>query len=641
MPGMACKLYSYDYTGIFNLFARLKFLFILHYNIFMKNISKYTYHILFFLIGVISLIYIMNVRWDNFKSNEWEITVSGDGVGYYEYLRAIFIHHDLSWSYMFSGQNHVPEVLSYHGYLNKLDNGTYVDKYTAGTAFLIMPFFLLGYLFSAVFGFELNGYSQISMVFLSISALFYLLLGLYFLKKILEFYGIRRFGIISILLVMVFGTNLFFYYTMVPAYSHVYTIAMLSAFIYYSIQVFHNFHHRYVILSALFLALAIFIRPTNIIVLMALPAISQNWKNFSSGLSNIFSSGKALIISIILLLAIPGIQLILYYLQTGHFLVWSYQGEGFNFSNPRILDVLFSYNKGMFLYIPLTFIAFAGAFIKIRSKTFERAGFLIFFVFIFYFFSCWSCWNTGASFGNRFLLDYYPFFAITLGFIFLEIEKRKLIYSAFTSLLIILLVFNQIQIYQYNHHILNHADMNKEAYFETFLKTSKRYYKITEKPKLDLSKVKDSLVVNTDFDHEISGDFQVKNLEIKKYENGSSSLMAYVTKATKFLFIDSLQNLNPENTMTFVKISFSAIAPDGLDHSSYVLTYVTDAKKVYSWDKQYIYQYISRIRHKSKTFEFIRTLPITDDGKGVFGVAVASEETPFYIDDFKLTFYNY
>ena len=48
----------------------------------------------------------------------------------------------------------------------------------------------------------------------------------------------------------------------------------------------------------------------------------------------------------------PAILLSLYKISVGHFLVYSYGHEKFDFINPHLLGFLFSYDNGMFLYIP-------------------------------------------------------------------------------------------------------------------------------------------------------------------------------------------------------------------------------------------------------------------------------------------------
>ncbi|MCB7372887.1 hypothetical protein LI003_23625, partial [Bacteroides caccae] len=67
---------------------------------------------------------------------------------------------------------------------------------------------------------------------------------------------------------------------------------------------------------------------------------------------------KAAIASGLLIALIPAIfQLIIYRWGTGEFIVYSYTKEGFNFLHPEIIKVLFSYEKGLFVYTPICFFS--------------------------------------------------------------------------------------------------------------------------------------------------------------------------------------------------------------------------------------------------------------------------------------------
>jgi hypothetical protein len=54
------------------------------------------------------------------------------------------------------------------------------------------------------------------------------------------------------------------------------------------------------------------------------------------------------------------LQSIIYYLQSGYFFVYSYGREGFNFLDSHMIDILYSYKKGLFVYTPVTLIAMYG-----------------------------------------------------------------------------------------------------------------------------------------------------------------------------------------------------------------------------------------------------------------------------------------
>src|SRR5579885_1312571 len=81
-------------------------------------------------------------------SNLSRPTIRSDGEGYYLYLPAVFIHHDLSmkWTQPLWGQSlqlvDHPDLANEWNGLFAYKPGIYLDKYPVGLAMLWLPFFL-------------------------------------------------------------------------------------------------------------------------------------------------------------------------------------------------------------------------------------------------------------------------------------------------------------------------------------------------------------------------------------------------------------------------------------------------------------------------------------------------------------------
>jgi len=109
-----------------------------------------------------------------------------DAFGYYIYLPAIFIYHDvheLKWfgeadkKYNLSGGN------VYQAHLQ--DNGTYVFGYTGGIAILEAPFFFAGHFIAGILKYPQDGFSPPYQYAIAYGLLLYSFISIFLLRKIL------------------------------------------------------------------------------------------------------------------------------------------------------------------------------------------------------------------------------------------------------------------------------------------------------------------------------------------------------------------------------------------------------------------------------------------------------------------------
>ena len=96
-------------------------------------------------------------------------------------------------------------------------------------------------------------------------------------------------------------------------------------------------------------------------------------------------------------------QLFYWKAAVGSYFVDAYfnPGEGFDWSAPHTLQVLFSFRKGWFIYTPLMLIATI-AILLLRKRWPEAfPAVLVFFLVNLYVVSSWSCWWYADSFSSR------------------------------------------------------------------------------------------------------------------------------------------------------------------------------------------------------------------------------------------------
>ncbi|OFY86101.1 MAG: hypothetical protein A3F72_06520 [Bacteroidetes bacterium RIFCSPLOWO2_12_FULL_35_15] len=427
----------------------------------MKLFNK----LILFIIVSIVLLCSSNIQW---SKNNWKSIIGADGKGYYAYLPATFIYHDLNFSFFDSIEKKYPNPNTYYDYrINQ--NGKVADKYFSGTALAMMPFFFMAHSISKAFGLDADGYSKIYFIFINLSGIFYLFIGLFYLKKIFIQYKASD-GLISFLLIAItFGTNLFYYSVKEPSMSHVYSFAFITLFIYSLHNYFILPGKRTVFVLAVLLGIIVLIRPVNGIVILIAPFIAGDKNKFSVGLQFLKQQLITTVGASFLFLAIISIQLVIYKIQTGSFWIDSYGSEKFNWLDPHPIDFLISYKKGFFLYTPLAMIALLGLVQLFKKSKFQFYSLLTFLTILLYVLSSWWNWWYGGSFSSRVCVEYYAILGLLLYYTydFLRAKWSKIIFS---SAIILLIAVCQIQTYQYRYYFIHWEKMDKEHYWNVFLR---------------------------------------------------------------------------------------------------------------------------------------------------------------------------
>jgi len=400
--------------------------------------------------------------------------ISADGIGYYEYLPSLFIHHDLN-------RKDIPVDVNHSKYTRVSELDMYVDfkdrwvnKYPSGTALLQSPFFLATMAVTERTNTTDDGYQQAFQKSVFYAALFYLFSSLVFLKRLLLSYSISTPIIILSQVLLVFATSVLNYVNFEAAFSHIYSLFAISAFLYVARIYFTQKKLSYFLWACLLLGLIFILRQVNILIFFFLPFVAGSWSTFREGVVLLFKEKKHLIIGIVLFFSVALIQFYLWYLQTGHFWVYSYQGESFDFSNPELFNILFSYKKGLFVYTPILLFSILGVFYFVFKKEYFLFGsWIIFFGLLTYILSSWWSWYYGCSYGLRAYIDYYPIFFIPFALFLNQINRKSAIVLGLMSFLTI--PISVIQTYQYKEYILHWIDMDKEKFWKVFLETEDQF----------------------------------------------------------------------------------------------------------------------------------------------------------------------
>jgi hypothetical protein len=423
----------------------------------------------------------------HYFGNEDKI-IQSDGAGYYDYLPSIFIHDDFNRKDSNINQSNA----KYNRFQNLIcyvviKDEFFANKYPIGTALLEAPFFAGALNYERGQSDNITGFEYSFHYAFYLSTLFYLFLGLIFLYKLLQLYHIDWKIIALIQFLIVFATSTLNYATYESSFSHIYSLFAINAFLYFSKSFFLRFKLKHFILASLMLGIIMLIRQINVLVILLLPFIAGTYPNLKTAFETLLKKPLSILYAAILVISINAIQLIAWYYQTGDFIIYSYQNEGFNFLDPQLINILFSYRKGLFIYTPICLIGTAASIIfLIRKEYFLFFSWLGSFIILTYIFSSWWSWYYGGSYGLRAYIEYYALFFIPLAI--LINSKNKFIKLTLIAFGLLSIPITIIQTYQYKEYILHSVDMNKQLFWDTFLETDERFRGYSYKKHYDLNK---------------------------------------------------------------------------------------------------------------------------------------------------------
>jgi len=394
-----------------------------------------------------------------------------DSIGYYNYLVVSFIYEDIGLDFV----RHNKKLLKKRLWYWVGADGQKIFKYSLGVSLAEMPFFLIAHQLAIADGNVDEGFADIYRLSVLCSAIFYLLLGLFYLFKILKPYFEEK-SIFWTIIILALGTNLINYVIREPGMSHVYSFCAIAAFIYYSLRYWESPNMKTLITISVIAGLIALVRPFNVIVLVLFPLLNlSSFKELKGRFTHLIHNPKRFLLAIALFILIFSPQLIYWKLVSGDWFVDSYvKNESFFFNDPKIIDGLFSYRKGWLLYTPLMILFFLGLFNKhsfVKRNRWLSIGFFLMSCYLI--FSWWSWWY-GGSFGARPLIDYYPLFAIFIAAFLNHLLNLNLWVRRSVYLIIILLIgLNLFQFYQFEKGLIHHAGMTKKSYWMVFGKLDK------------------------------------------------------------------------------------------------------------------------------------------------------------------------
>lgn len=427
----------------------------------MKNLKSLlsSFFIIFILLG-------FRLFYSDINSGKELNILNWDALGYYIYLPGTFIYEDLTdlaW---------YPEIEKKYGASgggffyqgHKQASGKYVFKYLGGVAIMQTPFFGLAHLYAKITSQEADGFSKPYQYGIALGAVFYAVISIFLFRKLLlKFF---RDEVVAFTMLLLFLASNFVQYSAIDgALSHAYIFPLYVLILYATCQWHLRPSRKWAALIGLVIGLSMICRPTEFIMIF-IPifwdmhnkeATKNKWDLVTKNYSHLLIAAIFGLIGIL-----P--QLIYWELATGHFIY--NVGSKWSFLSP-FFRVLFGWEKGWFIYTPVTIMFVAGLFFM-KNFPFKKSV-IVFCILNIYIIISWFHWRYGASYSTRALVQSYPVFGLALAGLIHYLNQFKWKY-AFWILTPYLIFVNLFQTWQYSEDILHSDHMNRKFYSQIYLK---------------------------------------------------------------------------------------------------------------------------------------------------------------------------
>ncbi|GAB4402959.1 MAG: hypothetical protein OHK0039_01500 [Bacteroidia bacterium] len=403
-------------------------------------------------------------RWNNTGT---EATLSWDVFGYYLYLPAYFIYDDLGGLAFRDAifQQYQPAADFHHA--AQQPDGSFVMKYPVGMAAVYLPWFVVGHLWASLSeAYPADGFSRPYQWAVSWGCIFYAWLGLWVLRRFLLRY-FRDIEVAIVLGVLVLATNYLNYVSYDGAMPHN-VLFTLFALLLWLAQQWHD-RPRLWVAGAMgaVVGLATIIRPTELmIVLVPLLWGVFDRASLQAKLRLLWDQRLHVLTLIGGMVLLGAVQMLYWKRYAGSFLHYSYGEFGFDWLRPHILDGLFNYRKGWFIYTPVMLLAVAGfvpLYRRYRPQFWMVALFTAINIYVVF---AWEIWWYGGSFGARPLVQSYALLSLPLGSMIALLLSRR--WLAIGGMVFVLLCADLNLLMTWQAHASDsgwHAEAMTRAYF--------------------------------------------------------------------------------------------------------------------------------------------------------------------------------
>jgi hypothetical protein len=353
--------------------------------------------------------------------NPW---VRGDGVGYYAYVRALIVDHNLNFEQDWKDGNSTFAAgrLDANGQVRAdqySSTGHIENHFSVGPAILWAPFFAAAHgvvLAADRLGAHIpaDGFSRPYRVAVGLATAFYGFLALWLGYDLARRYVDQRWALLATFGIW-FASSLPVYMYFNPTWSPALSAFSVALFLWYFDRT--RGHRTWTAWAALGLLAGLMMNvyyPTAVLLVLPLmELLAELWRagGETSGHFGQILGRSFLFLGATSFAFLP--TLITRKIIYGSFFNLGYT-EHWYWYCPALLQVCFSADHGLFTWTPILLPALAGLFLIARSNQWLGFGSLAVFLAYLYVIGCYQDWDGISSFGNRFFVSLTPIFVLGL-----------------------------------------------------------------------------------------------------------------------------------------------------------------------------------------------------------------------------------
>lgn len=390
--------------------------------------------------------------------------MSWDAFGYYMYLPSTFIYNDvktLAWVPAVDEKYHVTGGELYQA--TKQKSGTYVFKYLGGVSLFQMPFFFIGHGTAKILGYPMDGFSPPYQYAIVFGAVFWVIFSFVLLRKILLRFFSDRVTALTLVLTAL-STNLLQYVSNDGAMSHAWIFPLYVLIIEVTIRWHEKQQVRMAFFIGLIIGLATISRPTELVMLFIPLFWNTHTKEAAKAKWALVRQHRKQLTVLALGGLLGVLPQLLYWKYTSGSFIYDV-GSKWEFLSPHF-RVLFGWEKGWFIYTPVTILMILGFFFM-RNHSFRKSV-IIFGLLNIWIITAWHDWRYGASFSCRALMQSYPVYALSLA-AFIQAMQVTTLRRVITYLATLYLIsLNIVQHLQYRSGVIHYNDMNRKYYAQVY-----------------------------------------------------------------------------------------------------------------------------------------------------------------------------
>lgn len=378
------------------------------------------------------------------RSTNFGCEICSDKVGYFVYLPIWFDYGLDSAAFPQSLREMTHEPFS-----NPLAPSKTFTKFTSGVALMLSPFYLAAKAWYGIHGQSPPAFSHDYLAFTNFGLALYLTLALAALFVLLR----KRYddGIALLTLIFLFfGTNLIYYVLDESLMSHAYSFCLFAYSWFFLERALEKKERLSMMLAALFVSWAVLVRPTNILGIPLILFLAGYATSPKIILTQLLKTAPFILISA-LIIWIP--QVLYWKLSTGHWLVYSYQNEGFHhWKNPALGEQWLAVKSGILPYAPGMILLPLGILLSFRKAKTGGLVALGTFILCSYIFASWASIGFGdCNFGYRPFVEFLALWSPAIASVFYAVLKQKSPYRWAFAIFILVSI-------GYTNHMMNRFD---------------------------------------------------------------------------------------------------------------------------------------------------------------------------------------